>query len=50
MPALLLESDVVDPSSYNEAQIMMRIDAFIEQVAEKAKHRDWLKEERLKRR
>jgi len=49
VPALLLESDMVDPSSYNEAETMMRIDAFIEQVAEKAKHRDWLKEKRLKR-
>jgi benzoyl-CoA reductase/2-hydroxyglutaryl-CoA dehydratase subunit BcrC/BadD/HgdB len=44
VPALLLESDMVDPSSYNEAEIMMKIDAFIEQVTEKAKHRDWLKE------
>lgn len=44
VPALLLESDMVDPSSYNEAETIMKIDAFIEQVTEKAKHRDWLKE------
>ena len=49
VPALLLESDMVDPSSYNEAETMMKVDAFIEQVTEKAKHRDWLQEERLKR-
>lgn len=49
VPALLLESDMVDPSSYNEAETMMRIDAFIEQVSEKARHRDWLAEERSKR-
>ncbi len=40
-PSLLLESDMVDPSSFNEAQTMSRIDAFIEVVAEKAKQRKW---------
>ena len=40
-PSILLESDMVDPSSFNEAQTMSRIDAFIEVVTEKAKHRDW---------
>ncbi len=40
-PSILLESDMVDPSSFNEAQTMSRIDAFIEVVMEKAKHRDW---------
>ena len=39
--ALLLESDMVDPASFNEAQTMARIDAFIEVVKEKAKQRDW---------
>jgi benzoyl-CoA reductase/2-hydroxyglutaryl-CoA dehydratase subunit BcrC/BadD/HgdB len=42
VPSLLLESDMVDPSSFNEGQIMTRIDAFIELVSEKAEHRDWL--------
>lgn len=42
VPAILLESDMVDPSSYNEAETKMRIDAFIEQVTERARHRDWL--------
>ena len=42
VPSILLESDMVDPSSYNEAEAMARIDAFIEQVTEKAKHRHWL--------
>lgn len=41
VPSLLLESDMVDPSSFNEGQTMTRIDAFIELIAEKAKHRDW---------
>jgi len=41
VPSLLLESDMVDPSSFNEGQIMTRIDAFSELVAEKAKHRNW---------
>jgi len=41
VPSLLLESDMVDPSSFNEGQMLTRIDAFIELVAEKAKHRDW---------
>lgn len=41
VPSLLLESDMVDPSSFNEGQTMTRIDAFIELVAEKAKNRDW---------
>jgi benzoyl-CoA reductase/2-hydroxyglutaryl-CoA dehydratase subunit BcrC/BadD/HgdB len=43
-PSLLLESDMVDPSSFNEGQIMTRIDAFIELVSEKAKARDWAPE------
>jgi len=43
VPSLLLESDMVDPSSFNEAQTMSRIDAFIEVVEEKAKRREWLK-------
>jgi benzoyl-CoA reductase/2-hydroxyglutaryl-CoA dehydratase subunit BcrC/BadD/HgdB len=43
VPSLLLESDMVDPSSFNEGQILTRIDAFVELVAEKAKHRDWQK-------
>ena len=43
VPSLLLESDMVDPSSFNEGQTMTRIDAFIELIAEKAKERDWLK-------
>jgi hypothetical protein len=43
VPALLLESDMVDPSSFNEAQTMQRIDAFIEVVEETAKRREWLK-------
>lgn len=42
VPSILLESDMVDPSSFNEAQTMARIDAFIEVVEEAAKHRDWL--------
>jgi benzoyl-CoA reductase/2-hydroxyglutaryl-CoA dehydratase subunit BcrC/BadD/HgdB len=42
VPSLLLESDMVDASSFNEAQTMSRIDAFIEVVMEKAKERDWL--------
>ena len=42
VPSLLLESDMVDPSSFNEAQTMSRIDAFIEVVEEKAKRREWL--------
>lgn len=42
VPAILLESDMVDPSSYNETETMMRIDAFIEQVTQKAQNRDWL--------
>lgn len=42
VPSLLLESDMVDPSSFNEAQTMSRIDAFIEVVQETAKKRDWL--------
>lgn len=37
VPSLLLESDMVDPSSFNEGQILTRIDAFIELVVEKAK-------------
>ena len=41
VPSLLLESDMVDPSSFNEGQTMTRIDAFVELVIEKAKHRDW---------
>lgn len=41
VPSLLLESDMVDPSSFNEGQTLTRIDAFIELVSEKAKHRDW---------
>lgn len=41
-PSLLLESDMVDPSSFNEAQTMSRIDAFIEVVEEKARQREWL--------
>jgi benzoyl-CoA reductase/2-hydroxyglutaryl-CoA dehydratase subunit BcrC/BadD/HgdB len=41
-PSLLLESDMVDPSSFNEAQTMSRIDAFIEVVEEKAKRREWM--------
>jgi benzoyl-CoA reductase/2-hydroxyglutaryl-CoA dehydratase subunit BcrC/BadD/HgdB len=44
VPSILLESDMVDPSSFNEAQTMSRIDAFIEVVEEKAKKRDWLPE------
>ena len=44
-PSILLESDMVDPSSFNEAQTMSRIDAFIEVVKEKAKQREWLPEE-----
>jgi len=40
-PALLLESDMVDPSSFSEAQTMMRVDAFIELVTEKASKRNW---------
>ena len=43
-PSILLESDMVDPASFNEAQTMSRIDAFIEVVEEKAKHRDWMKD------
>ncbi len=42
VPSLLLESDMVDASSFNAAQTMARIDAFIEVVQEKAKQRDWL--------
>lgn len=42
VPSLLLESDMVDPSSFNEAQTMTRIDAFIEIVEEKALQREWL--------
>lgn len=42
IPSLLLESDMVDPSSFNEAQTMARIDAFIEFVLEKAQKREWL--------
>ncbi len=41
-PSLLLESDMVDPASFNEAQTMNRIDAFIEVVKEKAKKRNWV--------
>jgi len=41
VPSLLLESDMVDPSSFNEGQTLTRIDAFIELVAERAKNRDW---------
>ncbi len=41
-PSLLLESDMVDPESFNEAQTMNRIDAFIEVVKENAKNRNWL--------
>ncbi|RJP16105.1 MAG: 2-hydroxyacyl-CoA dehydratase [Candidatus Abyssobacteria bacterium SURF_5] len=41
VPALLLESDMVDPSSFNEGQTITRIDAFIELVSEKAKSRNW---------
>lgn len=44
VPAILLESDMVAPSSYNEAETMMRIDAFIELVMERAKHRNWLED------
>jgi benzoyl-CoA reductase/2-hydroxyglutaryl-CoA dehydratase subunit BcrC/BadD/HgdB len=44
IPSLLLESDMVDPTSFNEAQTMSRIDAFIEVVEEKAKQREWLPE------
>jgi benzoyl-CoA reductase/2-hydroxyglutaryl-CoA dehydratase subunit BcrC/BadD/HgdB len=43
-PSILLESDMVDPSSFNEAQTMSRIDAFIEVVEEKARQRDWMKD------
>ena len=42
VPSLLLESDMVDPSSFNEGQMLTRIDAFIELVIEKTKHRDWM--------
>ncbi len=42
VPSLLLESDMVDASSFNEAQTMSRIDAFIEVVEEKARRREWL--------
>jgi len=42
VPSLLLESDMVDAASCNEAQAMARIDAFIEVVEEKAKKRDWM--------
>jgi benzoyl-CoA reductase/2-hydroxyglutaryl-CoA dehydratase subunit BcrC/BadD/HgdB len=42
VPSILLESDMVDPTSFNEGQTMTRIDAFIEVVSEKAKNRDWL--------
>jgi benzoyl-CoA reductase/2-hydroxyglutaryl-CoA dehydratase subunit BcrC/BadD/HgdB len=42
-PSILLESDMVDPSSFNEAQTMQRIDAFIEVVEEKASRREWAK-------
>jgi len=41
VPSLLLESDMVDPGSFNEAQTMSRIDAFIEVVKEKARRREW---------
>jgi benzoyl-CoA reductase/2-hydroxyglutaryl-CoA dehydratase subunit BcrC/BadD/HgdB len=46
VPSLLLESDMVDPSSFNEGQTMTRIDAFIELFTEKAKLRNWQTEER----
>jgi len=42
VPSLLLESDMVDPSSFSEAQTMSRIDAYIEVVRETAARRDWL--------
>jgi benzoyl-CoA reductase/2-hydroxyglutaryl-CoA dehydratase subunit BcrC/BadD/HgdB len=42
VPSLLLESDMVDVSSFNQAQTMTRIDAFIEVVLEKARERSWL--------
>ncbi len=45
IPSILLESDMVDPSSFNEAQTMSRIDAFIEVVEEKAKKREWMPDE-----
>jgi benzoyl-CoA reductase/2-hydroxyglutaryl-CoA dehydratase subunit BcrC/BadD/HgdB len=41
-PSILLESDMVDPSTFSEAQTMARIDAFIEVVEETAKKREWL--------
>jgi len=41
-PSILLESDMVDAQSFNEAQTMSRIDAFIELVLDKAAKRDWL--------
>jgi benzoyl-CoA reductase/2-hydroxyglutaryl-CoA dehydratase subunit BcrC/BadD/HgdB len=44
VPSLLLESDMVDPSSFNEGQILTRIDAFIELVTERAKHREWMED------
>jgi benzoyl-CoA reductase/2-hydroxyglutaryl-CoA dehydratase subunit BcrC/BadD/HgdB len=44
-PSLLLESDMVDPSTFSEAQTMGRIDAYIEVIEEIARHRDWLPEE-----
>lgn len=40
-PSILLESDMVDPSSFNEAQSMQRIDAFIELMIEHTKERKW---------
>lgn len=45
VPSILLESDMVDPSSFNEAQTYSRIDAFIEVVEETAKKRAWLPEQ-----
>ena len=42
VPSILLESDMVDPSSFQEGPIMTRIDAFIEVILEKVKDRDWM--------
>jgi hypothetical protein len=42
VPSLLPESDVVEASSFNEAQTMTRIDTFTEVVLERARRREWL--------
>lgn len=42
VPSILLESDMVDPSSFQEGPIMTRIDAFVEVILEKIKDRSWM--------